>query len=298
MDWVAFKKHREQVIKDQGQWCGVLDQDGVPVYEMPAIISETTPQQRLELADAQVLVDISPVQGEPHPLLSILAESLWDDWRNQPGVALKETRFWCVENAAGRRVYKVAFIVLRGEGELPESMEINAQEVLGLVNGFVSVAYTGNWRDATGKNKFRSFDRDWAADEHGQGGDFKKPRLMRAIEMPDRADGFTRAGGATAMVRRVLKESIEACYQGVGMTDPATWGVVVADPLTPDPADDLHVKIHPGYGPLWDEVAPVARMAGVKVLARFWLPGDSRVGVPTFVDKPTLIVDVQKGVSV
>ncbi|MBH5303519.1 hypothetical protein I8F82_11925, partial [Corynebacterium ulcerans] len=43
-DWENHKKHRDQVIADQGQWLGLLDENGTPMMDLPPVMEMRMPE--------------------------------------------------------------------------------------------------------------------------------------------------------------------------------------------------------------------------------------------------------------
>lgn len=47
-NWINHKKHREQVIQDEGRWIGLLDENGEPLIDLPPIITMKAAEKVVE----------------------------------------------------------------------------------------------------------------------------------------------------------------------------------------------------------------------------------------------------------
>ncbi|MDO5534168.1 MAG: hypothetical protein Q4F65_05915 [Propionibacteriaceae bacterium] len=278
IDWAGHRLHRQAVIADDGQWVGLLDEDGVPMLSMPPLVSLDAPETRNAPEEMRATVRVVSRSGLVHPTVSeLIADRLGvldAEGRLEP--AANDTRMVAVERAGGKRsVYKVTHCVAEGGSDAPSTMEVHAMGVLDLLDAIpcwsVPLSITGTWH---------RLDRDW-------GQEWVRERDVQMLEMAAQADGFTVDGPADVVVHRLISESLAATYRGVGI---AADEPIRALPLAADRPPSPRALVRPDDASIWATVAPVAATAGLTVSARMWWPGDDDpLGDLT---TPTVLVEV------
>ncbi|PRQ10638.1 hypothetical protein C1Y63_10615 [Corynebacterium sp. 13CS0277] len=277
-DWKAHAKHRAQVIRDEGQWVGLADNEGVPIMDMAPIISLDAPRARMQVTDLELTISVRSQDGVVHPIVDELvgdgmAHVLDTDGDGRMSFAMDETRFVVVERDGLREAYYVVLCVAKGDAESPQQITIKGVSVLDVLGRFPCPSYRGSWKNRSELYQWRRFEYDWSADEHATQR-FKTPRLMRPLELATRTDGFAHQGRALTTLHKILRDSVAAAYVAVDIA-PDRRPLLVED-LDPAVADDTpNIIVAPRDKSLWDDLGDVARAAGVEFLVRLWWPGDS-----------------------
>lgn len=274
MDWAAHAQHRAQVIADDGQWIGLLDQDGVPLMDMAPLIELIAPETRNARESMQMTVRASSGRGLVHPVVGeLIADGLGvvdEEGRLVPLV--DDTRMVAIERPGGRRVFKVTHCVASGGRDAPSRLDVHAMGVLDLLDGIPCWSYpisiTGDWH---------RLDQDFAAE-------WTRERDMQNLEMAATVDGFVVAGPALEVVHQLIEESLTATYLAVGITDVVDMPVIAVPPATAVTTPEVLVR--PDDSSIWETVSSVAAAAGLTVSARMWWPGDDQVPAVTALHGP------------
>lgn len=281
-NWVEHKKHREQVIRDNGQWVGLLDSDGVPICDLGPIIELHAPETRHEPSALSLTMTVRSPKGIVHPAVThLVADEIGVDDEGALEFVLDETLFVAIERAGDgpdcRRVFKVAGATPRGDVDGPVTMHIEGMDVLDMLAALPCPSIPSSWTGV-----WIMSDRDWA-------GPWSRPREIQDIKCASVADGFTVAGPADVTVRGLIQRSLDAAFRAIGVADdpPIVVESGQADPNSP------FVIFRPTDGYLWETISGPALAAGVNVTARMWLPGDS--WGPVGLVKPTVVVRVGGG---
>lgn len=290
VDWDFHKLHREQVARDQGQWIGILNADGEPMFDAPPLMSLSAPKIRNSPAAVKAVFGIRSRRGVVHAMVDeLVGEDLGRvTAEGALKVSAKATRFVAVERPGGvRRVYRVAYSRVQGQGTAPVLLEVHGNDLVKFLSLFSAMSAPTTWTD-----NWTTFTRDWVGPE-GQEIVFNQPRDLTGMKMVTVADGATVEGPAEATIRRVISESLKASFRVAGVVDdpPIVVSPVGSGVVSP------HVLIRPTDQILWDEVAPVAAAAGVVITASMWLPGD-QLETDLDLDKPTIVVHVRQSEEV
>ena len=272
-DWAGHAKHRQQVIKDFGQWIGLLDEDGIPLMDLPAPVKMVAPETRNSPESMTITIPVRSPLGIVHPAVSeLIADGLGEvtaEGRLEP--ANVPTRWICIEReGATRRAFKVGYSKAVGGAESPATIQAHCTDFLDCLDALPCPSIPGLWR---GK-EWRRLDRDYAAE-------WEHPRDVKGVEMALQADGFTVSGPAEATIRKVMKDSLDAVYDAVGITSDHPF--VVSEQATGRPSPD--VLIRPQDKSIWDELGAIAAAAGVRIWGEIVFPGDegSAYSLPTIV---------------
>lgn len=279
-DWDTYKKHREAVVREEGQYLGLLDHDGNLLCHLPPCIELQAPQARNAVTNLEATF---PLHGDNPEVLHPITEHLvahdlgrlTPDGRFQP--VIDHARLVIVERAGARRAYKVTHVKVEGIGDRPSQMTIYGASLIDFALGGIPCAsFPGSWKP----NTFRSFERD-------EGAVYDTPREMAPIELAAIADGFSVHGPAEATLRRLIERSLQAAYDVTGHPR----GIVVDQHSTGLPSPEVYIRPSDGY--ILDEIADIATMAGVHLYAHLWLPGDPQPAGHTL-DTPTCVVKVRQ----
>lgn len=290
IDWDFHKLHREQIAEDQGQWVGLLDADGEPMFDAAPLRALSAPRMRNAPAALKAVFGIKSRRGIVHPIVDeLIGEDLGRvTAQGALKVSSKETRFLAVERPGGvRRVYRVAYARAQGQGAAPAVLEVHGNDVLKYLSLFSAMSAPTTWTD-----NWTTFTRDWVGPE-GQEILFNNPRDLTGMQMVTVADGATIEGPAESTIRRLISESLHASFRVAGVADDPP---LVVSP-TGSGVQSPHVLIRPTDQILWDEVAPVAAAAGVVITASMWWPGDPPEAGLDLV-KPTIVVHIEQSEEV
>lgn len=257
--WDAHRKHREQVIRDQGEWIGLVDEDGVPLFDLPLPMEFTAPSTHLNPESLSMTLPTRMPSGEQHPVMAqLIADGLGasdTEGRLQP--VSGPSRFIVIEHSK-RQVFRVGFARAQGEAGSPSALEIGAVDLLNALDGLPCFSIPGlvkpEWKQAAGD----------------YGAQFKKPRRLSMLKMAQVADGYSVEGPAEETMRRLIKESLDALHRVFGITEDFPYAVSSQSSGKPSP----HVIIRPQDRSLLEELTPICQMAGCSLHASLWWPGD------------------------
>nr|WP_052095173.1 hypothetical protein [Corynebacterium auriscanis] len=152
MDWVAHKKHRDYMVATTGQWAGLLDENGVPLCDLPPVVEIEGDTTRSDLGELTMTVQVRTPSGEVHPIVDeIIARGLGVvDSQARLVPANQATRFVCVEREGLRTVYRVMFATAHGGAYVPSTVKIHAVTVLDVLQGLPAWSnprsIDGQWR--------------------------------------------------------------------------------------------------------------------------------------------------------
>ena len=60
MELAEWRRHIDQVVEDEGQWFGILNEDGHPIYEFGGIVNVSFPETRLAASSVEATVNVAP----------------------------------------------------------------------------------------------------------------------------------------------------------------------------------------------------------------------------------------------
>lgn len=299
VDWDSFRLHRAQVVADQGQYVGLLDENCEPLMDCPPVVTMTAPQTKNAPTSLRMQLSVRALDGSVHPICDELvaqglssARGSWLDLDAEGKAlttSLDASRYVLVEREDVRRVYQVTHVAAEAGRELPSMIEINGVDLLkklALVPCFSA--------PTTVSGKWTTFTRDWAGPEN-VGVMFSKPRDLQDFKLVTVADGATVDGDAETVIRRLVSESLEATWKAMGPEVEKAPPMVV-DP-TPSGVKSPYILIRPTDRPVLEEVSAQAMASGIALNVDLWLPGDAPVAGLRLVG-PTMVVRVQQTLEV
>lgn len=283
------RAHRAQVIKDLGQWVGLLDNQGQHLIDLPPPISMVAPESRNAPSSLELTIPVKSPRGIIHPAVrELVADNLGKTTTDGTlAPVTNETRFIAIERAGVRRVYWIVYVVAKGVGAEPVTLTIHGVDLLKLLSRFPAISATTTW-----EGTFTRFTRDWAGPEN-TAVVFQQPRELAPMKMANTAHGATLEGAAEIVIRRVIKESLQTAFIAAGYRLDHPIQVLPLRSGRPSPK----ILFRPSDGPLWEEIAGPAAAAGVQITAFMWWPGDPQpLGLDLHL--PTVVIKVeQKGTS-
>ena len=277
MTWADHKKHRDAVVRDEGQWVGLFDERAEHIMVLPPLLSMDAPETTNVPVSFRATVVVRTPDGEIDPLVDELFASgiagARADSEGRMELSLRATRFVVVARPGILRAYRITHVVVSGDGNVPPGqMEIHGTDMLMELNRHI--AWTA---PTTVSGKYTRFTRDWNGPEN-IGLLFTRPRDLQDVKMVTTADGVTLGDGkgAEETIRYAIARSLETGWKAAGVPE------VIADPpIVVDPNGSglrsPEVLVRMTDENLLDTLAPVAARAGVRISARLWLPGDAAV---------------------
>ena len=275
--WADHKKHRDAVVRDEGQWVGLFNERAEHIMVLPPLLSMDAPETTNVPMSFRATVVVRTPDGEIDPLVEELfangISSARADNEGRMELSLRATRFVVVARPGILRAYRITHVVVSGDGNVPPGqMEIHGTDMLMELNRHI--AWTA---PTTVSGKFTRFTRDWNGPEN-IGLLFTRPRELQDVKMVTTADGVTLGDGkgAEETIRYAISRSSETGWKAAGVPE------VIADPpIVVDPNGSglrsPEVLVRMTDEKLLDTLAPVAARAGVRISARLWLPGDPAV---------------------
>jgi len=278
-NWANHKRHREYVVKRFGQWVGLLDENGVPLMDLPNAVTLTAPSTRTNPESMKVTIKATTPDGVPHPVVEeLIGEEIGME---NGGYFIPQngaTRIVVVERANGYRwAGKVKFTTTTGDAFQPHTITINALHVLDVLGELPCPAANKSWLES----KYETYRRDPAAV-------FDKARELSLLTFADTADGFSEKGEAEALLRRVISRAIEVVSTHEGWEKPH---VVVDNTASGKPSPVATIRITDDS--IWDTVAETALLAGVSINANFFFPGDTPINGVAY-EHPVIVITLRQ----
>lgn len=295
VDWDAHRKHRRSAVEAEGQWVGMLDENCLPLYDLPPLISLTAPETRNAPVSLQAQCVATDLDGHPNVLFEDLFPKHLDgievDKQGKTVAALDAARFVLVERAGWRRAYRVTHVVLSGGVRSPYTVELHGTDMLSELNRHVAWSAPGRRL-----GRFREFTRDWAGNST-TGRTFSKPRMLQDIKLVTVADGVTLGGSpedtAESTIREVIDLSLKTSWLRTGVQaivdNPP---IVVSSEKSGRKSPSVLVRM--ADEKLLETVGPIADKAGVTIQVNLWLPGDKPVPGRSRSDVPVMVVTVKQ----
>lgn len=263
MELAQWRKHIDQAVHDDGQWVGLLDEDGYPMMDFPAIVTVTAPKARSESSSVEIVVDVNAGGGR-RLLDELVADGIGDtDAEKRLVPASGSTRLVCIVRPGGRLVYTVTHSVVEGRAA-PSLLRINGVDLLDGLSWWPAPSVPRTWAEA----EFRTMTTD------ASGAEYATPRDLAQVEFAQVADGYTVKDHAVTAIRKVIQDSFDATNQLMGWDDPHA---VVDYSGGEDNSPELLIRTDDSS--IWDTVAEPAMQSGVTLAVGLWWPGDIPVTV-------------------
>lgn len=286
INYADHKKHREYVAKNQGIWVGLLDEDGVPLMDLPTPERYSAQLIRNSVGSCNATIPAQNAEGITIPAVSeLIADNLGiiDD----EGLLIPsndETRFLCFERPNGvRETFLITHCKASGvDAKKPSTLEIYGAGLLSYLDGIPAWsapthAKAGEWKDIT---------RDWVGPEDTDIV-FDEPVTIKGNYHALRADGVTLSGKANEIIKEIIDNSLEVIYDITGIEDNPIITNLVGKTESPT------VLIRQNDESIWKTVIDVATSAGVQLSARLWLPGDDPIPGKNL-KLPTIVINIDQ----
>ncbi|KXB52723.1 hypothetical protein [Corynebacterium sp. DNF00584] len=258
MDLTNWRKHIDRVVADEGQWLGILDENGLPLLELGGVISVTFPKARLTASSVEVEVSVQP--GD-RVLDELVGNGLGvQDSTGALVPANGPTRLLMMVRSDGqRRAATIIYTVVAGKSA-PSTLTIHALDLLDGLAWWPCPSIPAEWK--------RAAFTEWRTDASGV--TYVLPRELAQVRLATKADGYTMDGPAVSTVRNLIQDSLDAVNKLYGW-DNQPHAVVAYDTQS-DTSDRVLIRVNDD--PVLDTVASACKVAGVGIDVSLWWPGD------------------------
>lgn len=285
IDWDAHSKHRTQVAGDTGQWLGLVDEDFIPLLDLPPLSGMDWKDSRGAIDSVELTVNVRTPSGRPHAIVSeLIADGLGRV--DEVGKLIPFTgpaRLISWQRPGGvRSTMRVTHTTAEGDAESPHTLTIHGVSIKGYLDLLPCPSNPLSW---TGN--FTRFERDWVGPEDTTAL-FDHPRDLASCTMINVADGASVDGMADEVIYRLMQESFDAVHRVAGVEKPVYVAVLDA------PRGEQQRMIHrPTDQTIWQELGDRALTAGVSIRPQLWWPGDPQPAGMTL-ELPTLVFRIRQ----
>lgn len=276
VDWVAHKAHRTQVMREHGQWVGILDKDYNPVLDVEDWVSASWPGVFADTGSMQMVFDGHLSDGSRNPAVEYL---LTADLGNLDDPGSMEQLFHSGVHIAverpglPRRTYRILDLSPEGGTDFPRSMTVTG------LDSVEHLKHTPLWADPSNRSKIVQL--QFADIQSGSAEDvsrkligrnligYQQPSLLRNMfSWTNTYWDASQWSGFNPDLHSVICSPIRS-----GL--PSEWAVVEAR-----------------WDNAWDLLKATWDAAGILPTAELWLPGDDQpFPAHTTLRLPTVIVD-------
>lgn len=283
IDWVAHKKHRQQVIADSKEVMFLTDENWIPFLRLPQVERMTWPETRGAIDSVQITLNVRTPSGRVHAVVDeLVAENLGKvDMVGKLVPVTGPARCIRLDRDGVSWPMLVTHVVAEGDAWAPHTLTIHGVLMLGYLDLLPCPSNPLTW---TGS--FTRFERDWVGPEDATA-TFDKPRDLGAMTMLTVADGASVDGMSDEVIFRLIDESLDAVHRVAGVTGDPPYKAIL-EPPAGTPVRMIH---RPTDQTIWQEIGERALAAGVSIRAQLWWPGDEPI---EGVSLPTLIFRVRQ----
>lgn len=279
VNWLKHKKHREQVIKDEGFWIGLLNENGEPLMDLPKILNGKIDNKIMDHGDLDITIDIETgFEGNVHLISDYLIANdlgLQDD-NGLLTPSNVPTRFISIETEDhNRKTYMVAYCVANGDFDRPTSIQILGVGLTDLLASLPCPSDLKSWRET----EFHNLDRDWVKP-------FNVNRDLAEITLANTADGYSVSGEAITTIRKLIKDSINTVNTAMDWEESH---LVVNEEKVEKTEENVIIRITDDD--VWTTVKDYARYAGLNIEVKMYFPGDGSINNKEY-NRPIGIVEV------
>lgn len=289
-NWSGHQAHCNQVAQDLGEWVGLLDENFLPIMDLPQRIDMSWPDARGAIDSVMMRIRVRTPSGRLHAVVrELVAENLGvvDSYGELIPVT-GPARFVHME-AADKDPWtmRVTHVEVEGDAELPHTLTIHGVTMEAYLDLLPCPSNPVTW-----DGEYTRFNRDWVGPE-GEQELFTQPRDLSSCTMIAVADGASVDGDSDVVIHRLIKESIDAVHRVI---DPETLvdGPVYVAVLGERRAASRRLILRPTDQTLWKEVGDAALASGVGIRADLWLPGSPQPSPDLTLTAPTIIFTVRQ----
>lgn len=259
MDLMQWRKHIDQVVADEGEWFGVADENGYPIYELAGEMK--FPESHLQAASAEALVNVQPGDRVLDDLVGDRLGVLDAAGRLVP--ANGPTRLLVMERPGRRRAATITHCVASGLAS-PSQLTIHAVDLLDGLSWWPcpSIPHEG-W-------ELGVWD-EWTTDASGE--TYGTPRQLAAIKFATKLTNYAVRGRARSVLRDVVQDSFDAVNILYGWDGEPH--AVVDWSGSEDTSGEVALRLTDDS--VWESIAETARSAGLNVDVDLWWPGDDPI---------------------
>lgn len=254
-----WRAHIDQVVADEGQWLGVADENGYPIYELAGM--GTFPKSFLTAESAEVTVNVAPGDRVVDDLVGEQLGVMDAEGRLVPASGPTRLLVWVRE---GERLAATITHTVASGGLVPSALTIHAVDLLDGLAWWPCPSIPVEWERAEFKQ--------WVTDESGV--TYATPRQLARVHLTTKLDGYTVSRRARTAVRVLVQDSFDAVNALMGWPDPHA---VVAFDGGEDRTPDVLIRVNDD--PVLDTVQETCRQAGLSLRVDLWWPGDDPVHV-------------------
>lgn len=231
INWAQHRAHREQIQADQGQWIGLIDEDGIPLLDLPPqMLAMDWPEPRGTIEDISIEMLLRTPTGRVHPVSrELIAGNLGvTDALGKLVPVDGPARHIAIERPGlERRVMRISYPEVDGGTDLPRTMEVQGADLRIYLKLLPAPSHPLTW---TGD--FTRFTRDWVGPEDILE-TFEKPRDLADIKLFTVADGASIDGPADQVIFRLIDESLQAVSRMAGITSHPPYVAILEDSEIP-----------------------------------------------------------------
>ena len=267
IDWVKERAHHGQVVRDTGRWVGLLDENFVPLADLPELSSMVWPGVRGTINSVTTQVRVRTESGRMHAVVAeLVAQNLGKvDEVGRLVPVTGPARLLRMESPELKpRTMRITHTVAEGDALSPHTLTIHGVDLMGYLDMLPCPSNPLTW-----KNEFTRFERDWVGPE-GAKELFAQPRDLTSTKMITVADGASVDGQADQVIYRLVSESIAAVHRVAGLASDGPYAVVLEPARGPSP----RLILRPTDQSIWQEVSEAALASGVSIRSDLWWPGD------------------------
>lgn len=261
MDLSQWRKHIDRVVQDEGQWVGVADENGYPIYELVGKIN--FPESHLQAASAEITVNVEP--GD-RILDDLVGDSLGQmDAAGRLVPANGPARLLVLVRPGERRAAIVTHVVVTGQAT-PSQVTVHGVDLLDSLASWPcpSINLEG-WEMA----KWQQRKTDASGVRYG------KMREMAQLQFATKLYRYAKRGTARDVLRVIVQDSFDSVNKLYGWQD--SPHAVVAFGGAKDTSGEVALRISDDS--IWETIAETARAAGLTIDVELWWPGDPAIQV-------------------
>ena len=266
MDLAQWRRHIDYVVETEGQWVGLLDENGWPLLDFPAVVNVQAPETRMAASSVEVTADVSAGGGR-RLLDELVADGLGKQEQNaRLTPAVGAARFICLTRQAGERIVaRVVHTVVAG-GASPVTMAVHGTDLTEGLAWWPCPSAPQHWRNA----QFS----DWTTDASYL--PYRKTRSLAKVQFATDTLATTKRGTARDLIRDVIQDAFDTVNAARGWSsDPHAY--VDYGQTGRDTTPEVLIRLDDSY--VWDTVAATALQSGVTIQVDLWWPGDAPVRV-------------------
>ncbi|GFK19194.1 hypothetical protein [Corynebacterium glutamicum] len=282
MEWTEWRRHIDQVVKDEGRWIGLCDGWGKPIMRMPPHLNLSAPESRFAAGTLDLTVQ-TLMDGVVSPVVDHMVAEGLGVFDETGALIVKDNivDMIAVVTRGFKRGYVTSYPVAQGGDLAPTSLKVHGTDLLDLLQMWVCPSVPQSWVPNQ---------EIWLGDVV----EYETPREVATMEFATVADGFTMSGPAEDTIKTLIQDSFDSVNHQNGWS--ATPHLVVD--MTPTGNESPHVNIRVQDQMISETVFPIAQMAGVNIRVELWWPGDDPVLVRTPDRQSTVLTSWDRAIGV